>query len=289
MTAIDIGRRTDFAGLYPSRGTYPIKAAVNIKKGAKVGVDSAGRAMPADTIANGCLKVVGKASAAYDNRSGSALGGAADSTDVEVEYGVFGWDNSGITDDDIGSPSYAVDDETSALSSSSGTRPNEGIISEVRDGQAYIWMGPGALAASQALSLANAGVSLQKRSVTVGHADLTDADTSQDINIGAVLPANARILGVELHTATAFSGGTVSALKLDVGTSGDVDALVAQADLFAAVVDGQAASRPNGIAPNKLFAAGGAQLSGRFTSTGDNLVNLSAGSITIDVLFAVLA
>lgn len=144
----------------------------------------------------------------------------------------------------------------------------------------------GALA--EVKTLADAGMTVQKRTVTVGHADLTDADGSQDINIGAALPANSRIVGVDIHTLTAFSGGSVSALVVDIGSSGDVDALVDGADLFSAAVDGGPATRPAGIRPNKTFAAGG-QLTARFLATGDTLANLTAGAVTIDVLFAVLA
>ncbi len=293
MTAIaSTARLTSNAGAQPARGTHPIKANVWIKRGAQVGLDSAGRAMPADTLAAGCVKVLGASLGDYDNRTGSALGGSAASVDVEVDYGVHGWENSGggdvIAADDCGLPCYAADDQTVSLTSASATLPVAGIISEVRGGKVFVEQGPGPWAVASAYAAGAAGVGLQKRTVTVGHADLTDADTSQDIPIGAVLPANARILGVALHTATAFAGGTVSALALDIGSSGDVDALIDGADLFGTVVDGQAATRPLGIAPNKLFATAGAQLVARFVSTGDNLVNLTAGAVTIDVYFSVL-
>lgn len=289
--ALTLERLTDFAGMQPARGTYSIKANVRIFKGAMVALDSAGRAMPAGLAAGGSIMVVGKASATYDNRTGSVLGGGADACDVEVEYGVFAWedDDGDMDDTNVGLPVYCVDDQSVSADSGSSTQIVAGLLTEVRNGQAWVYMGPHAFALASAYAGAASGVALQKRSVTVGHADLTDADTSQDINIGAVLPANARILGVSIHTVTAFAGGTVSALALDIGTSGDIDALVDGADLFAAAVDGQAATRPLGIAPNKLYASAGAQLVARFVSTGDNLVNLTAGTATIDVLFSVLA
>ena len=147
MTALAIERETDFAGLIPARGTYPIKANVRIFKGAIVGLDAAGRAMPGDTIANGCVKVVGKASATYDNRTGSVLGGAADAVDVEVEFGVFGYltatgGGDDIANDDAGKLCYVVDDQTLALTSATNTRAVAGVVTEVRNGVAYAWMGP---------------------------------------------------------------------------------------------------------------------------------------------------
>ena len=69
--------------------------------------------------------------------------------------------------------------------------------------------------------------------LTITHADLTEAtnNTAQAINIGATLPANARITGVDMRALTVFTGGSVSAVTCDVGTSGDVDALIDGADL----------------------------------------------------------
>ena len=53
-------------------------------------------------------------------------------------------------------------------------------------------------------------------------------------------------------------------------------------DLFSAAVDGQALTAPAGIAPFKHFAAQ-TQITLAFTATGDNVVNLSAGSVTVEL------
>jgi hypothetical protein len=146
MTALSLERMTEFAGTVPARGTYGIKANKRIFKGALVGIDSAGRAMPGDTIANGCLSALGKASATYDNRTGSALGGSADAAYVEVEYGVFDFVTATgadeITADDVGKVCYVVDDQTVALTNNSDTRGIAGFVTEVRDSKVYVWMGP---------------------------------------------------------------------------------------------------------------------------------------------------
>jgi len=138
---------TDFAGVVPSRGTLPIAANVRIFKGALVGINSSGQAVPGDTIANGCLSAVGKASATYDNRTGSALGGLAAAVDVEIEYGVFAWvsktgGGDDIAADDVGKVCFVVDDQTVALTNDTDTRGIAGMITEVRNGQVYVWMGP---------------------------------------------------------------------------------------------------------------------------------------------------
>ena len=98
MTALAQERLTGTAGPYPARGTYGIKANTRNFKGGLVALDSAGRAMPAGLISTGALFCVGKASHTLDNRTGSELGGAADAADQEVEFGVFGWENSAAGD-----------------------------------------------------------------------------------------------------------------------------------------------------------------------------------------------
>lgn len=143
MTAIsEKARLTEFAGLLPARGSHPIKANVYIKKGGMVALDSAGRAMPAGLAAGGSVTCVGKSSATYDNRTGSALGGAADACNVEVEYGVFAWENYGSDEvTDLGVV-YVQDDQTVAATNGSDTRIIAGFASEIRSGQVYVWMGP---------------------------------------------------------------------------------------------------------------------------------------------------
>jgi len=128
--------------------------------------------------------------------------------------------------------------------------------------------------------------SVQTRTLTLGHAALTDADGSQTISIGAALPANAMILGVNVALATPFTGGGAGSVLLDIGSSGDADAIVANANLFAAAVDGCASAFSDGIAPNKIFTS-----STQLTATVDadvNVADLTAGAATITVSFFVL-
>lgn len=140
--------------------------------------------------------------------------------------------------------------------------------------------------------IADAAVGVAKRTVTVGHADLTDAvnGEAQSINIGATLPANARIAYCDVRALTPFSGGSASAVSLMVGTSGDLDAIIASSDLFAAAVDGGPSTLVRGIRPNKLFATIGAQLLATFTPDGGHtLLGLTAGSVIVDVFYFVAA
>jgi hypothetical protein len=178
--ALAIERMTKFAGVIPSRGTFPIKANTRIFKGSMVGLDSSGRAMPAGLLAGGTVAAVGKASATYDNRTGSELGGSAGAVNVEVEYGVFGWksaaDADAIAADDVGKVCFVDDDQTVALTNGTDTRGIAGYISEVRDGQVYVWMGPHVagqivLAASEAAQLDTAQTAIDALEVDAATAN----------------------------------------------------------------------------------------------------------------------
>lgn len=138
--------------------------------------------------------------------------------------------------------------------------------------------------------VANALIGAVKRTVTVGHADLTNAvnGTAQSINIGATLPANARIAYCDAHDFTPFTGGSASAVTLTVGSSGDLDAIIASSDVFAAAVDGGPSTLVRGIRPNKMFVTIGAQLLATFTPDGGHTLDgLTAGSVIVDVWYFV--
>lgn len=147
MTATTTERLTDGAGTNPSRGTAPIAANTLIRKGWLVGFDANGRVVPGGTIASGCVAGVGVASATYDNRTGSELGGAAGAVDVEIEFGVFGFltktgGGDDIAADDVGKVCYVVDNQTVALTNGADTLGIAGFITEVRNGFVYVYMGP---------------------------------------------------------------------------------------------------------------------------------------------------
>lgn len=135
--------------------------------------------------------------------------------------------------------------------------------------------------------LANAAIALDKRTVTITEATLTDAvnGEAQAINIGAVLPANANVLAHEVNVATLFSGGGASAVKLDIGGT-STTALVSQMDVFTGAATGALSPRTGAHAQGKFSAQ---QLVATFTpDVGHTLAGLTAGSLTITVWFSVL-
>ena len=105
-----------------------VAANVRIFAGALVALTAAGLATPGAVATT--LKGVGRARTEANN-----LGGAASAIRVEVEKGVFRFNNSAagdaITAADIGNPAYIVDDETVAKTNGTNTRSAAGTIFDV--------------------------------------------------------------------------------------------------------------------------------------------------------------
>ncbi len=136
MTSTNINRDTEFAGPVPARGTYPAAANVIIARNTIVQRDASGRAVPG-AASNG-FPAVGVSCQTYDNRTASEFGGAADAIDIEVMYGVFGFDY-------VGSPLpgetvWVADNQT--VTDTAGSNGVAGVCAEVRNGQCYVYMGP---------------------------------------------------------------------------------------------------------------------------------------------------
>lgn len=127
-----------------------------------------------------------------------------------------------------------------------------------------------------------AGGVRRTRTRRIQHSELTAAATSESLNVGPPLPADARILGFGLPLGTPFSGGGAGSCTISVGTDGDDDALIAGANVFAAAVDGMASTMPLGIAPFKQL--GGQQLKAKVTSNV-NVADLTAGDVTVEVAY----
>lgn len=127
-----------------------------------------------------------------------------------------------------------------------------------------------------------AAFDIKKITTTIGHADLTAAATSQVINLGSALPTGAFVVGRTIALATAFSGGSVSACVVDIGGT-DADAIVDGESIFTGATTAKAGT--SGI--NPFGALGGQQLTATIVATDDNVVNLTAGAMTITILYVV--
>ena len=177
-------------------------------------------------------------------------------------------------------PSVWYRDDTSSAT------PAAGSVVQSGDSTTGRWL----ILATQA-ELTGGASAPQKATATIAFGALAAGNSNGaavSVNIGAALPANARILGVALRLATPFTGGSAVSVSCDIGTAGDPIAIVSGANVLAAAVDGMASTMPAGKAPNKFFATA-AQLLARFTPDGAHqLANLTAGSITVDVIYSVL-
>jgi hypothetical protein len=137
--ALSAARQT--SSLIGNSHSYPQKGSTTIYQGALVMMDTSGYARPGAATA-GCFGV-GRARSNGGLGSWANTGSDGDET-VDVDEGVFGFDNSAsadeITSAHVGAVAYIVDDETVALTSNSGARPPAGIIRRVEGGQVYVEM-----------------------------------------------------------------------------------------------------------------------------------------------------
>lgn len=235
MTATTVFRDTEHAGYIPKRGTFPAAANKYFVKNCIVQRDAASRATPA-ADGNG-FPAIGIACASYDNRTGSEFGGAADAIDIEVEYGVFGFDYSGSPKP--GNTVWVLDNQTVIDDSNAGARGVAGVCTEVRNGQCYVWMGPHvADLFSDDSALASAVTTLQT-TVAAHDVDLksTKAFLKLDILAGLVLSTGVAVSaaapsGAAPGTAIAdaksacvkwLANATPAAMALNVPMPADLD------------------------------------------------------------------
>jgi hypothetical protein len=127
----------------------------------------------------------------------------------------------------------------------------------------------------------------QSVSIQIQHSDLTDAvaGEAQLVDIGSALPVNAVVLGHEVNVATLFSGGSASAVKLDVGGT-TATAIVNQMDVFTGAATGALSPRTGAHAQGKFSAQ---QLKAKFTPDGSHTLDgLTAGDLTITIWYVVV-
>lgn len=122
----------------------------------------------------------------------------------------------------------------------------------------------------------------KKLTKQITHADLTDADTQQQIDFDSALPAGALVVGAYAQVTTAMSGGSVSACTADLGIkSGDTDCFLDAVNIFTGAPS--KASVPRGVAVPGHHGGGTPTII--VDSTGDNLVNLDAGDVTFVLVY----
>lgn len=122
---------------------------------------------------------------------------------------------------------------------------------------------------------------------TIGHADLTAAATSEAISLTG-FPTDAAPVACEMIVDTDFSGGSVSACVVEVGDAADPDELLTSSNVFTGVQNTAWVQTDAAVRVGKFHRETAYAPEAKFTSTTDNVVNLSAGSLRIRIYYALL-
>jgi len=132
------------------------------------------------------------------------------------------------------------------------------------------------------------GVNLLQMSYAIDYSELIDAATTQSITIG-VLPAGAQVVMAYLDLVDPLTdAGSISAVGLEIGTTGDPNAFVVSQELLSGASAGRL--RGDGVNPSASAAA----LKAKFTATGANFgdgatTDLDAGTVAVHVYYMILA
>jgi hypothetical protein len=119
---------------------------------------------------------------------------------------------------------------------------------------------------------------------TINYLDIAAAATTNTL-VALTLPAAGVIHNIVLKHNAAFTGGSVSALTVDLGISGDTGRYINDYDIFIASSD----TLFEALSLVEVFNFGATQdIDLVFNSTGDNLDQLTAGSLDVFFLLSSL-
>ncbi|RTL21352.1 MAG: hypothetical protein EKK55_16425 [Rhodocyclaceae bacterium] len=124
------------------------------------------------------------------------------------------------------------------------------------------------------------------RTFTIGHSDLTDADGSEtETDAAGALPSGAVLIGYRKRVSTAFTGGTAGTVTIDCGFNGATDVLDDGQTIFTGVAAATYGAGANAL-PLIRRAIGG--LTPQCTiDADDDVADLSAGSVSLDIFYTV--
>lgn len=122
---------------------------------------------------------------------------------------------------------------------------------------------------------------------TIDHEDLTAAATTESIAL-AGFPTDAAPVACEVFVDEDFSGGSVSALALEVGDAGDVDELLTSTSVFTGVQNTDWIQTDAAARVGKFHREAAYSPAAKFTASSDNVVNLSAGSLRVRIYYMLM-
>lgn len=135
-----------------------------------------------------------------------------------------------------------------------------------------------------ALSGTRLGAATQKMVVDIPLTTIQAQTSGTAFNVGAALPANARLISAEIDVVTPISGGTLSAVTAALqGGSDAAGSILGAVSVFtgAAASNSKPGSNPY---PNR----GGQQLKMTLTTTGDTCANAAAGHLSLVVFYEIV-
>ncbi|MFN3985732.1 MAG: hypothetical protein ACK4KV_09580 [Rhodocyclaceae bacterium] len=139
MAATSKPRNTPQRGSLTGVRGYGLAAGVIAYAGAIAALNASGVAVPGSTATG--LVALGRFAHGADNS-----GGAAGAVTVEVERGVFRYENSAAADEitaaDIGTRCYLVDDQTVAKTHATNTRSVAGYVDDVDELGVWVLLDP---------------------------------------------------------------------------------------------------------------------------------------------------
>jgi hypothetical protein len=169
----------------------------------------------------------------------------------------------------LGWPVYAKDNQTASLTNGGGLYPFLGHFAGMTGdstGLPIIWIGGGC-----PFAITEILIPLVK-----GHADLTDADTSQDFTLYTTPGPTRVICPPAIDTLSAFSGGGTGSLTVAIGADSDPDAIGDEKSIFTGGAVGAMTAGVLGYA-GALLAAG-TVIKAQFV-TDTTLAALTAGAM----------
>lgn len=140
---------------------------------------------------------------------------------------------------------------------------------------------------------ATLGALIVKKSLNIGFADFAALGAADFVstNMGAVIPANGRLVGYDVLVTTPFDDGDADVdVKVEIGIDGETVSMIMgtfDVDKTAAGADGAAAPGAKG---HPMCDIGGKQITvTTVTTNGAHLAGLDAGAMTVNLFYLVQA
>lgn len=191
----------------------------------------------------------------------------------EIAQGPHVFDNASGGDEilatlPLGWPVYAKDNRTASLTNGGGLYPllgHFGGMTGESTPRPIVWVGFCPFALHEIMI-----------PVVYGHADLTDADTSQDFTLYTTPGPTRVICPPAIDTLSAFSGGGTGSLTMAIGADSDPDAIGDEKSIFTGGAVGAMTAGVLGY-PGALLASG-TVIKAQFV-TDTTLAALTAGAV----------